>query len=544
MIWTDKNFTPDPSLTVKLFDTPDGPYLISQKQLEIMQTCREKTGRQKFIFTASEKWTGKTLGCLDAIIDHAYNTKDSRACVLSTTIGAGDDSGVWTKLTTEIIPSWIAGDFGLDWWMGGKRSVAGPRMKGASKRLYLELTNKFGGKSHIELSSLQMERDVEALFFNRYYDFIYWCELQNFRNRRSFDTLIQSLRRPTIADEDHILLCDGNPSEEGKRAWQYKLFFEDRINPKLPEDQKPIQKNLKLIRLTLDENPFLTDERKSAIKASYAHDPTLFARYVRGEWVEASTDSLFIDVFSRAAHVVGDAGDPDAEVLIPSENCTELFTSWDFGPSNPAVQFFEQYFPTAPQEKRGDGEPQRELSRFHFFDEICFIGTNPQELSLADFTEMVLERMAFWERVIGHPAIWTHFSDRSVMDTYEAVGNRLQHTEVLAASNGKIELIAVDRRPGTVSAAIRFWRRLLFQKRLLFSADRCPNMIAAQTGLSRARGPLGPIPFSIAKGSIHKHPWDSGRYGVTFLCWDEMMESLNDIRTMNKSEMKLISVPL
>lgn len=541
MIWTDKNFTPDPAKTVKLFDTERGPYLISLKQLEIMQACREPTGRRKIVFVTGPKWTSKTVGTCDAVCDHLWNVEHASVCVIASSIGAGSDSGVWTKLIDETIPEWVEGDFGFEWWKGR----VGERQKGASKRLYVEVLNKFGKKSYAQLSSLKDERQVEKDFFNTYYSMILWGELQNYSQEKTYETLLNSLRKPNVPEGDHVLLCDGNPSDKGKRSWQYKKWFQFRIDPNIPEERKPEQQNLRLIQINLDDNPFLTDSRKAEIRSSYGDDPSCYARYVKGEWVEASMDAVFGDVYKKSIHIVGDEKDDDPEVLCPTEGAIELMTGWDFGPVNPAVVFCEQAFPEEwKAHTNGNGSVKHELSQFRFFDELCFLDVQPQELSLADYTEMVMKKMDFWEKFLGHPVLWTHFSDRSVVDVSEPDSNRLQHTEVKAVSGDKIQLIAVDRRPGSVSAGIRLWRRLLFQRRILISADRCPALMAAMTGLTHARGPSGVIPYSIAKGNSHKHPFDAARYLVVYKCWDEMMEMLNRVRTQKKSEMRVLTAKL
>jgi hypothetical protein len=89
---------------------------LAPKQEEVVRMCAETGRGAKFIFVNGPKWTGKTIAALHAVVNHAWNTKGARICVIVPSITTGDDSGVWTLLTEQIIPEWIAGNFGFDWW--------------------------------------------------------------------------------------------------------------------------------------------------------------------------------------------------------------------------------------------------------------------------------------------------------------------------------------------------------------------------------------------------------------------------------------------
>ena len=509
---------------------------VSEKQLEIMRACRKPDGFRKYIFVASEKYTGKTIGCANAVVDHAWNVKDARICVISTTIGAGDDSGIWTEITDRIIPQWVDGNFGLDWWRGkdGKSKKAGGKMKGASKKLYCDIRNKFGGRSYLELNSLQDERDVEKLFFNRYFSMIYWGELQNYKEKKTFTTLTSSLRMPDLTEQEHVLLADGNPSEEGEDSWQYKLWFVDRIDPELPEEQKPMQDNLKLITLTLDDNPYLSERRKLEIKSSYADDPDLHARYVLGKWVKASTNSLFMDVFKSSIHVVGDRKSKDSEILLPEDNCSELFCGWDYGGVNPAFVIGEQCWRTRIDL---EGNERGEESVFKWLDEIVLF--DQKDLALSEFTEMVMKKREQWEKFLGRKIRWLDYSDMSALNFREPISNRFHADEIYSVSDGAIKLIGVDKAQGSVARRIRLWRRLLHQQRMIFSAAKCPILVEVNKGLKR-----GSHTYSIARNNPFKHPFDAAGYALMILCWDEICQDVLAVTTAGREPAKMVSMRL
>lgn len=515
---------------------------ISPKQLQLMRIAREKNGQRKYMLVSGPRWSSKTIGGLHACVDHAWNTPNAVVCVLVPSITVGSDSGVWTLLTEQIIPEWIRGNFGLDWAQRGS-----PRQQGTTKKLYCIIKNKFGGKSRFELNSLKDERRVENDFKNRYFSMFYWSELSNFKFRKTFDTLIQSLRIKGVAEDQHILLADTNPADEGKDSWIYKLWYETRLAD--PEDLKPeelpIQKNLRLLEVFIDDNPYLTEDRKTQLKASFAHDPDLYDRYVLGKWTKSSSNALFAGTFSPAIHVIGNEDDSDPEVLVPEEGCTELITGWDPGGSNPAFVIAEKCYMPDVQGISNEETPMlitdrpavsSEKSVFKFLDELVFVGG---DLSVAEFTELALELMDTWERFIGKAVMWRHWSDRQAFDQKESISKRYVYEEVYAASGGRIMLEAVEKGKGSVAQGVRLWRKMLFQNRLLFSANKTPKLIQMNRSLRR-----GKLPDTVLETDENRHVFDAARYLVVRECWDEMLTSILTLRPASSKEKRIVSIKL
>lgn len=563
----------------------DGQFYLdnSPKQNEIVSAVVEPSGRRKYIFVNGPKWTGKTRGCCDAVVAHAWEVENASICVISFTIGSGDDSGIWSELTTKTIPKWIDGNFGMQWWDAGRKGKnmkLGPKQKGASKKLYCEVTNRHPcrkcdgsgsfeskqcpkchgcgrGKSIIILESLKDEREIEQNFFNRYYTMIYWCELQHYKERLSFDTLIATLRVEGVNNEhDYVLLCDGNPSDLGEDAWQYKLWFDFRVNPNVKEEEKPLQSNLKLIVVMLDDNPYLTPERKAELVAPYVRDPDLYDRYVKGLWKKSASDALFASAFRPSFHVISHDADGDAVELVPEPSCTKLTCGWDPGSANPAMVIAEKCF---RQARKSDGsliidpntkEPLEE-SVFKFIDEVAYVKDN---LSVSEFTEIVLERILFWESFIGHEIEWQHWSDNTALTQTEAISKRTVYDEVFAVSQGKIVLEASDalyrfgkglptNRPGTIAQGIRLWRKLLFSRRLLFCKWKTPKLVLMNQSLKRKPKTTDDI---IATNDKNRHIFDAGRYLVSRECYEELQDMIIDINKPATVSDKpaIITVPL
>lgn len=517
----------------------------SPTESELVDLCVPETES----FIAGGFINHNTYAGLFAICDHAWNTDGGSVCVLCTSIPAGSSSGIWTLLTENVIPQWIEANFGFNWapvdagrW---KNKLCKPRQDGATKKLYCCVTNRFGGRTRIELNSLKDERDVEKEFKNRYFSMIYWSEMSAFNDRRTFDTLLHALRMPNVPEERHLLLCDTNPSDLGTEYFGWKIFYHTRTaNPDdLDEAERPIQKHLKLVEFTLDDNFSLSVERKKEILSLFAHDPDLLARYGYGRWVKASSNALFISVFKPAIHVFGDVGELDPEMLLPEPNCSELITGWDPGGANPAMVIAEKVFRPVQRLPTGGGKLEaKEESVIKFLDELAFVKEN---FSYAEFTELVMEKIRYWERFMGRELMWVHWSDRSCFDQREAISNRVPYEEIYAASGGKILLQAHEKSQarGTKAPGIRLWRKLLFQERMYFSAAMTPKLIEMNKVLRRDMR-RGMPPDSVDKNQDERHIFDSARYLVMSENWEELQDGILTMETAKREEPRLISVRL
>lgn len=501
-----------------------------------MRLCRLRNGRKKIILVDGPRYSGKSEGCLNAIPDHAWNVKDAAVNVLVPSIPAGSSSGVWNELVERVIPDWIAGNFGMDWApvesdSPRSRKKYRPHQDGATKKLSCYVTNKFGTKSRIELNSLQDERDVEAHFHNRYFSMIYWPELSIYKKEATFNTILLSLRGVNFAQEDLVLLADSNPCPMlGKEHFVYKKWYEYRISDDIEPQHRDFQKSLHHVFISLDDNPYLSAQQKQDIRSTFAGDPDAYACYAEGKWIRAGdSQCLFINQFKRSLHVIESTDNPDdPDIALPEDGCSELICGWDIGEANHAWTLLEKCYATKEYEN------QQEQSIFKFIDELEFVG---DDLSVAAFTEAVMRKRLKWHEYFGKPINWIDWSDRSALDQREAISDRFPADEVYATSGGSIKLMGVENIVGTLGPSIRLWRKLLFQQRLLFSAARCPKLIEMNTAIRR-----GAVPDTVAKQSPYKHIFDAGRYPIMKECWNELAQSVLQIRRQAQPIIPLISV--
>lgn len=510
---------------------------LAPKQVDLIKLCKSKTGNKKLIGVFGTRMSGKSCGSMHAIADHMWNTKDASVLILCSTAGAAATSGIWNELTERILPEWIGGDFGMTWEME-------PKIHGATKKMLCSVTNKHGGISKLELDSLDDEREVEKRYKSRYYSMIYWSEAGEFKQMLSLSTLIMALRVMTLQPDDHILIVDANPPDEGQDHFLFKFFFEIRLAVDLDKDDpfyevyKTMQKCIHCTEWTMNDNPYLTEDTRNLVKGNYMNDPDQYDRYIRGMWKKATKGALFSANFITNVHTVGNIRDLDPEILLPSENCTELISSHDAGGVNPVSYIFEKIIEMRPFTDRKTGkEVWREVSIFHFLEELAYIG---QSISVSEFTAEHMEQRKIWESECTGIVTWRDWSDRSATDVTESIANRTVADEMFIESEGEIQLVGVEKGAGSVSARVRFWRKLLNEQRLKISAARCPKLIEMNQNIK-----CGKTPDSIATHSPYKHPFDAATYGVAKECWDEMETMIATIRNPNiGKERGIISIRL
>lgn len=511
----------------------------TKKQADTINVLRR--GDKLYNLLSGCRLSGKTICCLDALADHAWLTPNANIAIVSVTQSAGFDSGVWTDMTEMTLSNWIGqkpsgdpveggGNFGMKW-------IKKPSVQGVSKKPYCIVSNAYGGQSKFQLESLKNEEEVESRFKSKRYTAIFVNELSNFKKAKTFETWTECLRTVGLDDERHLFLADTNPADEGTKSWIYKLWFEfpnlDEVDGRpMTDDERELQKQLRVVTFTLDDNTLIKPARVARLKASLSRNPDLYARYVLGKWVTASMDALFIDVFKERIHTVPDPTAPgfNNEIMIPEENCFELIGGFDLGVRNSAACVIEKTW----RQEAG----KKPVSVFKVLDELTIIG---EDHSLSDFTREYVKKMDRWEKYLSSPAKWTYWSDRSAFDMKDPEHNRFHHQTVFLESNGRIELRAAARGRDSVQQRIDLLRKLLFEDRIYFSSDACPNAVEMLKSIKRGKSSVSVI----EKGSEWKHIFDAISYVLASELVDEIQDSIyNHVRSERKNENGVISIPM
>ena len=504
-----------------------------------MRLCRWKTGHKKLVGVFGTRLAGKTFACLNAICDHLWRVKNARFLVLVRTQGSGTTSGVWNELTEKILPSWFEADgiapdkpeLHMAWGPKGE-----PRAN-VSKKMIASVTNMHGGVSKLELDSLDDEREVEDKFKNRYYTGILWCEAGEFKQAKTFLTLMLALRSSGVDEQDFLMLVDANPPDEGQDHFLFKYFYELRVSSEPNIEEKAIQECLHVTEWTMEDNPYISENEKNAVKGAYATDPDLYDRYIRGMWKRAVRDALFADIFKPAVHVLGGPAKEGPElILMPSDNCVELITGHDAGGVNPISHILEQIVYITTERDRDGREREKPVSMFQYLDELAFIGG---DISPAEFTRLMMDKMDYWEQELQRPIEWYHYADLSALNFKESIAQRTVADEMFAESDGRIRLIGVEKKPGSVAMRIRLLRRLLSENRIKISGSKCPKLIEMFQCIRR-----GKTDGTVATHSTHKHAMDSCSYPLVQLCWNELQTMVRSVQSQREPESRLVTVGL
>lgn len=508
----------------------DGNPELAPKQLSLMRLCRERNGFMKVIGVFGTRLSGKSVACLHALVDHAWNTNNASILIVSRTAGAAATSGIWNELTEKILPEWIEQGIGSEDGLHALEWEMEPKIHGATKKMMCSILNKFGGISKFELDSIHDEREVEDTYKSRYYSMIYWSEAGEFRDEKTFTALFMSLRVMGLHDEEFVMLVDANPPDTGTAHFLYKKFFQLRIarEEDCTKDELIQRRCLHLTQWTMDDNPFISDERKAVTRMMYVNNPAQYDRYILGLWTAFVSDGLFIDAFIPAVHCSADLKNPKQEdELIPDLGCTELITGWDVGFMNPATYIMEKCF------KEING---RDVSYFKVLDELEFVGKG---VAVDEYTMVFLEeKVKFWEAECGGELNWICWSDSSACNFKESIANRTVSDEVYTVSEGRLKLIGVDKGKGSVGNRIRLLRKLLNQNRIIISNGKCPKLISMLQCITK-----GKVDGTISAHSEYKHYFDALTYALSKELWQELQSDVVNTRRGKKpTNSELITV--
>ena len=346
----------------------------------------------------------------------------------------------------------------------------------------------------------------------------------------------------------HLLLADTNPADEGSSSWIYKVWFDlpvmdldaDTSLKDLPFELRQAYKLLKplvgSVEFSIDDNPFVSAERREQLQASLAMNKDLYDRYWLGKWVTASLDALFINVFRDTFHVIGEAettGNKEPKFMTVEPTCFELFTGWDLGVVNSAFCIIE---------KTNDPDAPEKQSIFKVLDELVIVG---EDFSMEDFVAEAVKKMKFWQEIVGKPVRWTHYSDRSAFDMRDPISNRYHHQIVYDACpedtpGGRIHLLAAARGKFSVQQRVDLMRKLLWEERIFFSNTYTPATIEMLKSIRRGKSSISPI----ERGSRHKHIFDAAMYPVASECYDEISQQIMQTMRKTSGASGFVSVPM
>lgn len=471
---------------------------LSPKQMEVFNAT------ERYLLVSGPRMSGKTLGVLHRIVRHLWETPGARVAMFTKTI-KNAKSGVWADLVDMVIPEWLDG--GMSSPHATFEYTVEPKIDGATRMHHFKIRNYWGGESTLQLHSLDYDGDIEQVMFGTRFSLIYFAELQHFQSKAIFDAPVQQLRMPHLSYDQHQWIGDTNPPEDATEHFAYDLWFIQRNMKDHPDPR--FQKQLRLIEISILDNPFLDPRQIEDLKSTYRFDPDGWDRFVLGKWTGSGghAGKHFSKLFSYEHHVAGKCEGPDAsrwEFLNPLPDTQNLITGWDTGEVNHSFHIIQ---------KRWDEKGQ---SHFDVLDELVSTG---EMVTLEEFAEAALGKMEETEALLYRPPSWRHWSDTSVF-RFQSSGKEMYDALLIEkVSGGKIQLQgAFDAKgKGSVRKRVQLIKQLLGENRILVSAH-CTNTIQMFRELKKGKTELD----YVQRGQKFKHPFDS----LSYVIFSEMLEEL------------------
>lgn len=468
------------------------------------------------LLVSGPRKSGKTIGNCNKIVKHLwytdYNGQGAHGVMIAKTQKSAKQGGTWEDLLNTV-QEWVNADIGLQFTSRDGNGKPGPKTDNIDRTLYFTIRNYYGHDAKMCLFSLDYDEDVISKLSSTRFSLIYFPELMNFKIRKVFSAARMQLRMKGWPRELHLLLADTNPADEGMESWIYKVWYEERImeNPPYPD----VQKDLGLVEIFLDDNPYITQADKDEIMDECKADPELYERWVNGRWVAGGlAERVFGKVFKPEIHCLGDVSAPDPEnwqILLPSEHCVQLWGGIDLGEVNHGGAILEKVILPSGTEY------------WQILAELIYIN---EEISIAQYVAEFMELMDEFERLIGHKVEWTFWSDSDAINQFKAAIDGVPARQVYNESGGRIELLPVVKGPNSVMIGANLIKNLLLTHRL-FVSRRCQKIIEMFRELRRSSKPNE---FVRRTGNKYKHPFDAVRYPISMeTAWDEQYGSTPQI---------------
>ncbi|HYE32127.1 MAG TPA: phage terminase large subunit [Methylomirabilota bacterium] len=477
--------------------------VLSPKQLEVFNL------NTRYNLVSGPRLSGKTIAVAKKVVRHTWETDRARVAVFAKTI-KNAKVGPWDDLL-RCIEEWIEAGVESEFGHVFEYTVE-PKIDGATRMHYLRIRNYYGTESEITLHSLDYDGDVNAKVFGTRFSMFWFSELQHFKDPAVFDASIQQLRMMHLPYEQHMWIADTNPPEDGPNHFAFQKWFKDRLDIDNPDPEfQSFRRDLSLVEISVEENPFLDPRQLASLKATYRHDPEGYDRFVRGIWTFSAGhgDKHFSSIFRPSVHVLGEAvgNDPTQwTYLNPDPDCVELITGWDLGLVNHSAHILQKRM-------NEDGR--------YCYDVLDDLVTVKEDCTIEEFTLAFIEKMDRMEKILGRKVQWRHWSDDSAFRQRSRLMNMDDYDALLVEqiSGGRIRFWSASKAKtnGGVRKRVAEIRKLLIENRIAISAH-CKPTIEMFKHLRRGAKELD----FVLRGDPHKHPFDSLSYAI-------VMEQLGDL---------------
>lgn len=460
----------------------------------------------KNILAWSEKFSGKTFGCLHKLVRHCYDNNNALAVIVVREKSMANKGGAWDKLMNMVLPTWKEGNRDkegqlIDRGIGLQYSDV-KFDENHNPMVYLQ--NRHNGWSRVVLVSAPHANQLRLKIRGYEPSFVFVDELTSCDSPIYFTAIAAQIGRVMgIPLQQFVAAC--NP--EGESHWVYQTWFINAFD----EEKAEWNPDYEHIHFPREENIInVGEEYFRGLGEIYKDDPIEAARMIDGLWKERiAGDGLFSDIFNPAVHVKPsrEDGQPDLKNrLMPNTNSAIILGL------DPGAVFnvctFQQWIPLEARMK------------WMFFDEI---GVFKKKISYPVMVPIWMRRLRWWRDVTGVEIPFVCISDDSAFTVFrpgQGTVDALDIQRVWEANRHKyrlepLKIRACPKFQDSRKVRVRLLQTALGQDEVLVSSA-CKYM-QAMLGQLRSEPQKENAPFDPDKAmtpmrSDHLHVFDAGTY--------------------------------
>lgn len=474
-------------------ETPKGwsPKL-NKKQRLAFEDCA------KYVLIHAERFTGKTICALMALIHHCVHEKDALAIIITPHKRQGIEG-----MLTDLL--WC-----LDIWQNGNwktknqedgREDSGiglhytePTEDTATKDKLVWISNRHGGWSKVILISIPQANMIQKRMRGLSPSFVYEDEITMMNGPEYFvDVIVQLSRRRGIKLQQFYASC--NP--DGPRHWVYQTFFVDCVNP----DTGARKPTYSVHHLPLVENLANIDETYLDTLHEIK-DPIEKRRQLFGEWVDRPTGEAIFRLYYHEENVVRPPPKSEQYIqgfgLLPNEGFP-IWVGMDPGPANFSVVYLQMI-------------PTKSKSIWLAFDEQIYVGKYAPDFVVV---KEVLQKMDDWNAYLNGTAQFIHVGDEAAITHMKPEGS-YDATKLHKLSGGRIKLRASPGHKDSRVARVKMCNSLFLTDSVFISA-KCEKLRESLNMLESEKAKEGKYDNEAGlrpKRSRYIHPWDAFTYPI------------------------------
>ena len=459
----------------------------------------------KYVLAYGEKGSGKSYGCLHALVRHCYENKNAFALIIALTVFTGKEGALY-QLENSILPAWRDGNRYPEWINGVKHPKSGELMDEGiglqytnaqqdpvTKDTVIWIGNRHGGWSKVIMRSIPYAAAVEPRTKGPEPSLVYVEELANASGPEYFTLVAAQLGRRSGIEGPQQYYASCNP--EGPSNWVYKTWWVDCVNEENGRRDPDFEVHHVPITENIDRLP------PGYVQRLYQlfKDPIERRRLIDGEWVDRpSGDSIFKNYFAVDLHQVGNALKGIGWIPIKG---FPIIIGYDPGPVNFSIHLM-QFIPT------------KQRSIWIIFDELNFVGTYTPTFKVVP---KLLKRMDYWNETVKTTFQFVHIADEAAFNQQRSDGS-FDSAEIEKLGKGRIKLRSCPKGRESVPQRVQMTISMLLEEMLYISATCTKTLDMIRMLASKKAQPdkyepnVGLIPVR----SIYIHPFDSMTYPIFY----------------------------